>query len=154
MKKTIDTKYLGKIDVAINEVIRFSVGLPGFSEENEFILLELPGNPTFQIMQSINTPTLAFILTNPYHFYQDYAFKLDEQTIEFLKVKDVKDVSVFTIVTLKSPFHSSTLNLQAPIIIHVAEKIGKQYILDQTSYQTKASIVPSNTSETRGDSLC
>lgn len=151
MLTNIDTKYLGKIDIEKNEVIQFSTGLPGFVEETAFILLDLPGNPTFQILQSITTPSLAFVVTNPYHFYLDYTFKLDEQILESLEITNEQDVLVLTIVTLKSPFNTSTLNLKAPIIIHSTRKQGKQYILNQEEYITKAPIVSPNTAGVKGD---
>lgn len=151
MITTIDTKYLGKIDIKKEEKIDFPVGLPGFSEEKSFILLDLPGNPTFQILQSITTSDLAFIVTNPYHFYVDYTFKLDDQILKSLQIKQAEDVTVLTIVTLKSPFHTSTLNLKAPIIIHSTRKQGKQYILNQTKYETKAPIVSPNLTQVKGD---
>lgn len=151
MTTTIDTKYVGTIDIKKNEIINFSVGLPGFSEEKEFILLDLPGNPTFQILQSIATTGLAFIVTNPYHFYVDYTFKLDDQMLESLQIKQPKDVIVLTIVTVKTPFDTSTLNLKAPIIIHSTRREAKQYILNHSAYMTKAPIVSPNTVQVKGD---
>lgn len=152
MSKKIDTKYVGKIKVEESEMITFSSGLPGFNDEKSFVLLDLPGNPTFQILQSSTTPDLAFVVANPYHFYQDYMFTLDEAILESLQIKEEKDVTVLTIVTLKSPFKASTLNLKAPIIIHATRKKGKQYILNHEQYVTKAPIVsPHTTAGVKGD---
>lgn len=148
----IDTKYLGKIDIEKKQVIRFSSGLPGFIEEEEFVILDIPGNPLFQILQSTLTPTLAFIVTNPYDFYVDYTFKLDEQILKTLKIQHEQEVVVLSIVTLKSPFNTSTLNLKAPIIINSTGKQGKQYILNKDNYSTKAPIVSPNISKAEGES--
>lgn len=152
MTVTIDTKYLGKIDIEENQVIQFSSGLPGFVEEKKFALLEIPGNPLFQTLQSLTSPDLAFIVTNPYHFYVDYEFRLDEQILETLNIQSEQDVVVLSIVTLKSPFKTSTLNLKAPIIIHSARKHGKQYILNKEDYSTKAPIVSPNKLKVEGES--
>src|SRR5690625_2901310 len=103
----VQTKYVGQVEVETEKIIHFPNGLPGFINELHFILLDLPGNPLFQTLQSVKTSNLAFIVINPYQFYQDYAFKLDHSTIETLAIQDEQDVSVLSIVTLKSPFRTS-----------------------------------------------
>lgn len=152
LSRTIDTKYLGKIEIEKKQIIQFPFGLPGFIEEEEFVILDIPGNEAFQTLQSVATPSLAFIVTNPYQFYLDYTFKLDEQILESLAIESEEDVVVFSIVTLKSPFKTSTLNLKAPIIINSTEKQGKQYILNKDDYSTKAPIVSPNMLKVEGES--
>src|SRR5690606_37570776 len=93
------TKYLGEMKIDEANIIHFSGGLPGFLEETKFILLDLPGNPLFQFLQSIQTPDLAFIVTDPYHYYQDYQFELDEQILTALQIESEKDVMVRAIIT-------------------------------------------------------
>ncbi|RDW16519.1 flagellar assembly protein FliW [Oceanobacillus arenosus] len=136
----IQTKYLGEVEINAEKMIRFPNGLPGFGDELEFALLHLPDNPVFQILQSINTANVAFIVTDPYLIYKSYEFELDDNLVETLKIKEEKDVSVFAIVTLKDPFATSTINLKAPIIINTMNKRGKQFILNTDKYPSKASI--------------
>ncbi|AXI10016.1 flagellar assembly protein FliW [Oceanobacillus sp. 143] len=136
----IQTKYLGEVEINREKIIQFPSGLPGFGDELEFVLLHLPNNQVFQILQSTTTANVAFIVTNPYLIYGTYEFELDDNMLETLQIKDEKDVTVFSIVTLKDPFATSTLNLKAPIIINTTNKLGKQYILNTDIYQSKASI--------------
>lgn len=140
--KTIETKYLGEVDINQSKIIQFPSGIPGFLDEDKFVLLHLPDNPIFQILQSVQTPALAFIVVNPYHFYNDYEFRLDEQLIEYLQIKRKEDVSVLAIVTLKQPFKQSTINLKAPLIINTKLNDGKQYVLTSDKYSSKTPIVP------------
>ncbi|MFD2044993.1 flagellar assembly protein FliW [Ornithinibacillus salinisoli] len=147
----IETKYLGEMDIIESNVIEFPSGLPGFIDENQFVLLDLPGNPIFQVLQSVTSKNVAFIVTNPYHFYQDYTFELDSNLLESLDIQEEKDVVVLTIVTLKEPFQSSTINLKAPVIINLTKNYGKQYILNLEDYPSKASIAPSNPSTRKGE---
>lgn len=148
------TKYLGEVVVAEENIIHFSNGLPGFINEKQFTLMELPGNPVFKILQSMSTPTLAFIVTDPYHFYQDYTFELDDIILESLNITSEKDVTVLTIITLTKPFEDSTINLKAPVVINVKTKQGKQYILNDDNYITKASIAPVKTNQVKGEREC
>ncbi|MFD1038881.1 flagellar assembly protein FliW [Virgibacillus byunsanensis] len=143
----IETKYLGEVEIDTSKCITFPNGLPGFVEETKFVLLDLPGNPLFQVLQSTQTSNTAFIVTNPYHFYQAYSFELDDAIIETLNLNDQKDVVVLAIITLRKPFDQSTINLKAPVIINANNGTGKQFILNTDDYPSKASI----TIEAKGD---
>lgn len=136
----IQTKYIGEITIEEEMIVTFDKGLPGFDDETKFVLLPIPGTPpeSFQTLQSIKTTELAFVVTNPYNLYQDYEFRIDQATIDQLEIADEKDLYIFTIVTLKTPFDQSTMNLQAPIIINAKNLQGKQYILNDDKYSTKA----------------
>lgn len=136
----IETKYLGELSIKEEQVIQFPDGLPGFPDETQYILLELPGNPVFNILQSIHTKDIAFIVTSPYHFYATYAFNLSQSIIEKLQIETESDVDVLTIVTLANPFSKSTINLKAPLILNIKKQYGKQYILNDTDYPIKAPI--------------
>ncbi|RLL46656.1 flagellar assembly protein FliW [Oceanobacillus piezotolerans] len=138
----LQTKYLAEVEIDDDKIIHFPSGIPGFLEETDFVLLDLPENPAFQILQSINNVNVAFIVTNPYLIYPEYTFNLDDSTIETLKITDEKQVAVFSIVTLKRPFQESTLNLKAPIIVNSNQLIGKQAILNMEEYSSKAAIHP------------
>lgn len=144
------TKYLGEVEANEDQFIHFQSGIPGFNEETKFILLELPGNPVFQILQSITTSGLAFVVTNPYHFYHDYAFEMDINVKESLAINSKNDVTIYSIVTLRDPFEKSTLNLKAPVIINPATKQGKQFILNQEAYSTISSLTLTKSPEVRG----
>lgn len=136
----VDTKYLGKQDIEEDKIIYFETGIPGFQEEKKFVVLDIPGNDVMQIMQSLQNTNLAFFITNPYHFYHDYSFKLDDSVIDSLAIKDEKEVVIFVIMTIQEPFENSTLNLRAPVIINSDKKIGKQFILNDDDYPLKAAI--------------
>mgnify|MGYP001412447406 CR=1 FL=1 len=150
----IQTKYLGKIEVDKEKVIYFEEGLPGFVDERQFVLLHLPGNEVFQTMQSVNNPHLAFIVTSPYHFYESYEVKLDDSIIQKLKIKQEEEVAIYTIVTLKDPFHTSTINVKAPLVINLTNQLGKQYILNDEEYSTKAPIVSIKANYGEGAESC
>ncbi|WP_085991350.1 flagellar assembly protein FliW [Oceanobacillus senegalensis] len=141
----IQTKYLGEMEIDESKVITFANGIPGFNDEKEFVLLNLFNDTVYQLLQSVHTSTTAFIVINPYLIYQDYSFELDDSTLEQLGIKQENEVVVLSIVTLKDPFHASTLNLKAPLIINSKRMLGKQYILTKEEYPSKALIHPKHT---------
>lgn len=147
----LQTKYLGEITVEKSKIITFPTGIPGFQDEKEFVLLNLPGEDStglFQVLQSVKTSHLAFIVTNPYYFYEAYEFKLSESLLKHLDINSQEEVTVLTIVTVKDPFAESTINLKAPIIINHEKHLGKQFILDTDKYETKS---PLNVEAMKGE---
>ncbi|MGM0865309.1 MAG: flagellar assembly protein FliW [Bacillota bacterium] len=133
----INTKYHGDIEVKSEDILTFEHGIPGFGEEKQFVLLPLPGNEWFHILQSLMTPQLGFVVTDPFLFFKEYDFELDEASVELLEHPAEKEVQVLSILTVRETLHESTANLQAPIIINLASRKGKQVILTNTDYQTK-----------------
>lgn len=145
----IDTKYLGEMDIDEEKAIHFETGLPGFLEEKEFIILDIPGNDLLQLLQSLHTPNLAFFIANPHQFDQTYHFKLSDSTLESLNITTEEEVVILSILTVNDPFEKSTINLQAPIVINSKTKQGKQIILNDDKYDMKTPIAFSK--KKRGD---
>ncbi|MFT9598157.1 flagellar assembly protein FliW [Mesobacillus sp.] len=131
----INTKYHGEVEV--EEILTFEKGIPGFVEEKQFALLPLSDDESYFVLQSVSTPGLAFVLTNPFHFMKEYDFQLEDATVEELSLESEKDVAVYTILTVQDPFERTTANLQAPIIINQTNRKAKQVILHNEQYKTK-----------------
>ncbi|MGG3789672.1 flagellar assembly protein FliW [Geobacillus thermodenitrificans] len=137
----IDTKYHGTVVVKEEDIIHFPHGLPGFADEKRFVLLPLADTP-FVILQSVDTPALGFVLIEPFSYFPSYEFELDETTVEQLEIESERDIAVYVILTVADPFDHTTANLQAPVVIHVCKRLGKQVILTNTAYQTKHRLFP------------
>lgn len=138
----IETKYHGQIEVNEKDVITFEHGIPGFLEEKKFILLPFSEDSLFLIMQSVETQQLGFVLTNPFHFFRGYDIELPEYLLEELGITSEGEVEVYSILTVQDPFEQTTVNLQAPIVINIEKKRGKQLILGNSSYTTRHQLVP------------
>ncbi len=133
----LNTKYQGEVEVRQEEIITFEQGLPGFVDEFAFVILPFAEESPFFILQSVKTEGLAFILANPFPFFQDYDFKLDENVINQLHIQSEQDVSILVVLTVQEPFTKTTANLQAPIVLNIKAKLGKQIILTDARYTTK-----------------
>lgn len=131
------TKYHGEIEVSENDIWHFSNGIPGFPDEKSFLLYPLEDQEVFSILQSVQFHEVAFVVTNPFSFFQDYDFRLDESSVTALDLHEASDALPFVILTLGDSITTSTANLQAPIILNTKNKRGKQVILHDTTYQTK-----------------
>ncbi|PWW29452.1 flagellar assembly factor FliW [Cytobacillus oceanisediminis] len=136
----IQTKFHGEQEVNREDIIQFHSGIPGFLEEKEFFILPLEGTDLY-VLQSVKKTAVAFIITDPFVLFPQYEFDLPEEVLEKLEIESEKDVATFTILTVRKPFQEITANLQAPLIINQAKKLGKQVILNNTAYQTKHKIL-------------
>lgn len=142
----IQTKYHGEIDISQENVIQFNNGIPSFLDEKKFTILPFGEGTPFFILQSIETPGLAFVIVSPFDFFPDYQVKLSDQIIESLNIENQEDVAIFSILTVQEPFDKTTANLQGPIIINNKQKLGKQVILSDSPYQTKHPLITKVTS--------
>ncbi|WP_438316048.1 flagellar assembly protein FliW [Sporosarcina sp. FA9] len=133
----IQTKFHGTIAIESDQNWSFPKGLPGFETENEFTLLPIEGNSTFQVLQSIHTSDIAFIVANPYTIAVDYSFNIDEPTIDLLEIEQPTDVFVLGVLSLKEPIETSTMNLQAPLIFQSKTRKAKQMILNDIKFSLR-----------------
>lgn len=133
----IKTKYHNEVEINQMDIWYFNKGIPGFPEEKNFIILSLPDNQVFSILQSVSTPEIAFVITNPFLFYKTYEFTIEDFVKEHLELENEKDVQVYIILTVHDPFEKTTANLQAPLILNTRNHKGKQLILNDSIYKTK-----------------
>jgi flagellar assembly factor FliW len=133
----ISTSYHGDIEIDNQQTLTFNQGIPGFLEETEFVILPLSEAEAFQVLQSIQTKELAFIITDPFQFFLDYDFQLELQEIEKLQLQQAEDAAVYVLLTMSDSMEKITANLQAPVIINTKQQLAKQVILMNTAYETK-----------------
>ena len=135
--KEIQTKFHGTIEVDLSKAWHFPKGLPGFEEEEEFVILPIGDDPEFQIMQSTKEAGVAFVVANPYKFVEGYDIKIDDPTVDLLEVKSPEELMVLGIVFVKEPFEESTVNLQAPLLFQTNNRKAKQMVLNDKRYLIK-----------------
>ncbi len=133
----IRTKFLGEVEIEEKNILVFPEGILGFEDSRKFILLPIPGNDVFQVLQDVEHDYVSFIVTDPWKFMESYDVEVPDE--ELLKINIVKkeQIGVMGIVTLSDTFEKSTLNLLAPIILNTEHLMGRQYVLNQAGYSTK-----------------
>jgi len=136
----IQTKYHGEVVIQQEDLLTFPKGIPAFEDENEFTILPLQEGTPFSILQSTKTPNLAFIIGDVFLLFPTYEIELPQNAIDELQLHEAKDAIVYCMMTITEDFYQSTANLQAPLIINSAKKIGKQVVLNHPTYKTKHSI--------------
>lgn len=122
------------------EEICFEKGLPGFPDHFRFVLeqsdLELP----FAFLQSLEDTNISFLIGDPFAFFKEYEFDLPHEVESELEIKDINEVMVWVIITLKGSLEESTMNLKAPLVINKNRMLGKQVILNASRYSLREQI--------------
>lgn len=134
------------------EIIHFPKGLPGFVDETRFILLPGEAGSPFVFMQSVTEPDLTFITVEPFAFFKDYEFTLDDQIVVELELSGEQPPQIFNIVTIPEQAEQMTANLLAPVIINPVKKTGQQIVLEKVGYTTRHRLFPNGfpKTETKG----
>ncbi len=134
----LQTKYFGQIDYEREELLTFPLGLFGFEEEKEFLLLPFEGSAgTLLCFQSVRTPALAFVAMDPFALHPDYSPELQPQELDFLKVRENQDLGFYVLCVVKKPVSDSTVNLKCPIAINPETRVARQVILETDRYEMR-----------------
>ena len=146
--KKIETTRFGQVEVADESLITFREGIPAFEDEHEFVVLPYEEGTPYMFLQSMMTPELAFLMTDPFVFFPDYSFELDDENMEKLAINSMDDVLVCTLISVpRSGVADMTTNLLAPVVINRHTMQARQIVLEKTQYTTKHRLFP----EKKGD---
>jgi len=140
----------GEIEVSENEFIRFPYGLPGFSQEKAFAILPYQPDSPFAFLQSTTEPDLTFVIVDPFVFFADYNFQLEDTVVTELGLSDDQPPQIFNIVRIPEATDDITANLLAPIIINRHTCRAMQIVLDKSPYTVRHRLFPQGQSAQTG----
>lgn len=123
----LKTKNFGEIEIDEKEIVKFEEGIPGFENQKKWVLLADDEIPV-QWLQAIEEDIVLPII-NPFGIKEDYAFEIPQKIVLDLKIEKQEDLWIFSVVTIPEDIKGIRANLQAPIVINIKEKLGKQLIL-------------------------
>lgn len=134
----VKTTRFGEIEIKDEDILHVPAGLPGFPDEHRFVLIPYAENSPFVYLQSATEDYLAFLMTEPFRFFKDYEFEIDEASMKELEISDEKQIYTYVMVTVpRGNAKAMTANLVAPFIINIKEKRAKQVVLEKSAYHTK-----------------
>jgi len=111
--------------------MKLKVVLPvlGFENEKEYELVEID-----EVFYQLKGENSVFSCINPFKIIPNYDFEVDDESAEKLKLGDDKEILVLSLMVVNKPFLESTINLAAPIIINLTDKLLGQVILSNYPY--------------------
>lgn len=133
----VKTGRFGQLTVGDDEIISIPQGLLGFPEYKKFCLVD-PGDETLILwLQSLENPDIAFPLLEPKIFRPDYAARLSAVELRELKLENINQSAVFSVLTIPEDVTQMTANLKAPLVINLKEQLARQVVLQENEYSIK-----------------
>lgn len=138
--KTIETKPFGEITIAESDILEFPDGIFAFENYTQFVILAESEESTFQWLQSLDDPGLAFVIIEINLLIPDYLPDIPLWILSGIGLTSLDDAQIWGIVTIpQGNPHDMTINLQGPVIINPEKNTGGQFISndDRHSVRTK-----------------
>lgn len=144
----VRTSRFGEINIDESSIIKIPRGMLGFERFTRFCIIEHRVDSPLKWLQSIDQGDLAFIVTDPSQFFQDYEVEVSDPDVEFLEIQSPNEAVVMSLVTINKD-NEVTTNLLGPIVVNARTLVGLQVVLQNDNYGTKHNIGLLDGCETR-----
>ena len=137
---TVASDLLGPLTVRAGEMLRFPAGIFGFPDCRRFVLVPAEQAGLYWLQSADHAP-LAFLLADPFVYFDDYAVELPPADAALLDAARGSDVAVFAIVTLpRARDEAPTANLRGPLAFNLRAGVGRQLALDRAEHDLRRPI--------------
>lgn len=122
----ISTTRFGTVTIDEADVLTFVDGLIGMEQCRRWALLADARNSALGWLQSLDRTDLALAVVSPRRFVPEYSVRIARRDIEPLALADPNSAQVLVIVAQAEG--DLTLNLKAPLVIHLEQRLGRQIV--------------------------
>jgi len=126
----IATLRFGALEVEEDRVIRFTSGIPPFTDVLHYVLVARTEELPFQWLQAVDDPELAFVVADPLVFFPDYAPAIAPADRQELGLGREEAVQVLVLLVVSRSAGSIMANLLAPVVINPQRQTAKQIVTD------------------------
>ena len=116
MPVSIDSTRFGQIEIQDEAVIEFPNGLIGLTGKR-YALVAREENGAFQWLHSLDDPSLAIPVTNPFVFFQSYEVEISSAEADRIGITEPEQADVYVTVRAGEQLEDFRANLRAPILI-------------------------------------
>lgn len=116
----------GRVLYDSESVIRFPLGVAGFDDCREWILLTERQNDAVAWLQSTARPEVALGVISPRRVVPGYQLRVARPEITPLECDDTRNVEVLVVVSKVE--RRLIVNLKAPLLINLARRLGRQVV--------------------------
>ena len=141
----VQSTRFGELEVAEEQIMDFPEGLLGFPDEKKFALMEYKPESPFYILQSMADPDLTFLMINPFAFFNDYDFHMDDALMAEIGLTADNPPTVFNIATVRDKIENMTVNLAGPVLVNIRDRKAAQWVIEKTQFPTRYPLFPAAT---------
>jgi flagellar assembly factor FliW len=135
MPLNIESTRFGAIEVPDESVLEFPNGLIGLGGTS-YTLIAREESAPFMWLHSLDDPSLAIPVTNPWFFFSSYEVEVSTSEAERIGITDPADAEVYVTVRSGETIEDFRANLRAPILI--ASGRGHQVINEADGTSVRA----------------
>jgi len=141
----INTTRFGSITIDEKKIIGMPLGMLGFPDRKRFAILQHKKNSPFYWYQSVDDPSLAFVIISPFRFMPEYEVDMEEVLKEMSWNKEGTNLEIYVVVNIpKGLPDKMTANLIGPILINNETLQAVQMVIPNSPYSHKFSLVREN----------
>jgi flagellar assembly factor FliW len=116
MPVTIESTRFGILEISDEAVIEFPNGLIGLAG-TRYALVAKEEDSAFVWLHSIDDPSLALAVTNPFQFFPSYEVVLSDSEASRIGITSPDQADVFVTVRTAPELENFRCNLRAPILV-------------------------------------
>jgi flagellar assembly factor FliW len=116
MPVTIESTRFGSIEIPDEGVIEFPAGLIGLTG-TRYALVAKEEDSAFLWLHSVDDPSLALAVTNPFQFFPAYEVMLSDSEASRIGITSPDQADVFVTVRTAPELENFRCNLRAPILV-------------------------------------
>lgn len=131
----IQTSRFGRLDVDDERIITVPNGLLGFPSFTRYALIQSGQEQYFLWLQSVDEPSLAFLVTDPSLFFKEYQVPVWKETAQELQLADPAALQVFVICNKVGEW--LTGNLLGPLLVNAQNHLAQQVVLTEKKWTTR-----------------
>lgn len=139
----VESTRFGTVEVPDEAVIEFPegiVGLPG----HRWTLMARDADSEFRWLHSLEDPSVALPVTNPWLFFSDYAVEIADVDAARMGIAEPGEADVYVTVRAAAELEDFRANLRAPILVHGGK--GHQ-VINQIPAPVRAPMFPALAAE-------
>jgi flagellar assembly factor FliW len=123
--------------------IHFPRGLPGFEDQNRFVLIEKEALAPVMLLQSATQPNLRFLTVSVWLADPGYQNGINAEDLKLLELREQPqpggEIICLAILTAQND-KTFTANLLAPVVIHPRIRRGVQAVRSDARYSHRAAL--------------
>jgi flagellar assembly factor FliW len=135
MSITLESTRFGTLEIASEDVIEFPTGLVGLGGRRYTIVAPSATGP-FRWLHSLEDPSLALPIANPWDFFADYAVELSDPDAARV---GADSAAIWVVVRAGDELSDFSANLHAPIVI--ASGRGHQ-VINEVAHPVRVALFP------------
>ena len=130
---TIQTSRFGELEVSEDTFLTFPSGIVGFPAIQQFVVLDVAEDSSYQWLQAIKEPDLALVIIDVHYLDPEFQAQVSDEGLAELDITQRDPILILAVVTTPSGhLEQATANLRAPLVVNLRIRKGKQLILHES----------------------